>query len=132
MSNETKNWIVDTVEENKKLCEIFPFLNCDSTYEYTWLDNIPEGWQESFLSMCKKLVPFKEDFEIFEIKEKYGQLRVYFWTDDEVDEYGEIYNQVEEIINSYCNSTTTICLACGKEKSKKKYLCEDCMRKVAL
>lgn len=132
MSNEMKDWMNDTVQENKKLCELYPFLDCDRTYEFTWLDSVPIGWQESFLSMCQKLDPFKEDFKILEIKEKYGQLRVYFWTDDEVDEYGEIYNQVEEIINSYCNSTTTICLACGKEKSKKKYLCEDCMRKVAL
>ena len=131
MSNEMKDWMNDTVQENKKLCKLYPFLDCDYTYEFTWLDSVPMGWQGSFLSMCQKLVPFKEDFKILEIKEKYGQLRVYFWTDDEVDEYGEIYNQVEEIINSYCNSTTAICLACGKEKSKKEYLCEDCTKEAA-
>ena len=131
MSNEMKDWMNDTVQENKKLCELYPFLDCDYTYEFTWLDSVPIGWQEGFLSMCQKLVPFKEDFKILEIKEKYGQLRVYFWTDDEVDEYGEIYNQVEEIINSCCNSTTTICPACGKEKSKKEYLCEDCTKEAA-
>ena len=131
MSNEMKDWMNDTVQENKKLCELYPFLDCDYTYEFTWLDSVPIGWQEGFLSMCQKLDPFKEDFKILEIKEKYGQLRVYFWTDDEVGEYGEIYNQVEEIINSYCNSTTTICPACGKEKSKKEYLCEDCTKEAA-
>ena len=67
MSNEMKDWMNDTVEENRKLCELYPFLDCDHTYEFTWLDFVPTGWQESFLSMCQKLVPFKEDFEIFEI-----------------------------------------------------------------
>ena len=100
MSNEMKDWMNDTVEENRKLCELYPFLDCDHTYEFTWLDFVPTGWQESFLSMCQKLVPFKEDFEIFEIKEKYGQLRVYFWVEKKNKKYEEIYKQVEEIINT--------------------------------
>lgn len=68
MSNEMKDWMNDTIEENRKLCRLYPFLDCDYTYEFTWLDSVPMGWQESFLSMCQKLVPFKGDFKIFEIK----------------------------------------------------------------
>lgn len=132
MSNKMKDWMNDTVQENKKLCGLYPFLDCDYTYEFTWLDYVPEGWQKSFLFMCQALYPYRNDFEILEIKEKYGQLRIYFWTDEDTDEYGEIYEQAAKIINSYCESTTTICPACGKEKSKKNYLCEDCMREAAL
>ena len=127
-----KDWMNDTVKENKELCRLYPFLDCDYTCESTWLDYIPIGWHESFLRMCQTLDPFKEDFEILEIKEKYGQLRIYFWTDGDTDEYGEIYDQVAEIINSYCKSTIDICPACGKEKSKEKYLCEDCIKEAAL
>lgn len=132
MSNEMKDWMNDTAQENKKLCELYPFLDCDYTYEFTWLDYVPEGWQKSFLFMCQALYPYRNDFEILEIKEKYGQLRIYFWTDEDIDGYGEIYEQAAKIINSYCEFTTTICPACGKEKSKKNYLCEDCMREAAL
>jgi len=131
MSNEMKDWMNDTVKENRELCRLYPFLDCDRTYNFTWLDSVPIGWQESFLCMCQTLEPFKEDFEILEIKEKYGQLRVYILTDNEVDEYGTTYAQVEEVINSYCKSTIGICPACGKEKSKEKYLCEDCIREAA-
>ena len=132
MSNEMKDWMNDTVKENKELCKLYPFLDCDRTYNFTWLDSVPIGWQESFLRMCQTLEPFKEDFEILEIKEKYGQLRVYILTDNEVDEYGVTYAQVEEVINSYCKSTISICPACGKEKSKEKYLCEDCIKEASL
>ena len=126
-----KDWMNDTVKENKELCRLYPFLDCDRTYNFTWLDSVPIGWQESFLRMCLTLDPFKEDFEILEIKEKYGQLRIYILTDNEVDEYGMTYAQVEEVINSYCKSTINICPACGKEKSKEKYLCEDCIKEAA-
>ena len=48
-------------EENKKLCDKYPFLNwygdplymgysedCEPDYSYTWEDEVPEGWRKAF------------------------------------------------------------------------------------
>ena len=128
MSNEMKDWISDTIKENKELCMLYPFLDCDHTYESTWLDFVPIGWQESFLRMCQKLYPFKKDFEIFEIKEKYGQLRVYIWTDDEIDVDRKIYDQVQEVIDSFCEEAAHICIKCGGTLEVKDCLCKTCRK----
>lgn len=43
-----------TVEYNKLLCSIYPFLFCgsnrdkDDSYTYTWQDDIPVGWRIAF------------------------------------------------------------------------------------
>lgn len=53
--------LVKTVEYNKVLCEKYPFLtwhgdplylgydeNKEPDYEYTWEDELPEGWRKAF------------------------------------------------------------------------------------
>ena len=48
-------------EENKKLCDKYPFLiwygdplfvgyteECEPNYSYTWEDEVPEGWRKAF------------------------------------------------------------------------------------
>ena len=52
-------------EENKKLCDKYPFLiwhgdplfvgyteECEPNYSYTWEDELPEGWRKAF---CPKM-----------------------------------------------------------------------------
>lgn len=113
---------------NTGLCAIFPFLYCDSEYKTTWLDYVPLGWREKFLEMCDALAPWRNKFEILQIKEKYGQLRVYIWTDDEVDVGGEIYDQVKKVVDSFCKETAHICMKCGSTLEVKDCLCKTCRK----
>ena len=57
---------MDQREYNKQLIEKYPFLMPyniwtgepieDYDYEYTWLDDMPDGWRNAFgLQMCEEL-----------------------------------------------------------------------------
>ena len=71
-------------QANKELVNEFPFLKYDDDYEYTWLDDLEDGWRECFgiqlcadLKDCLEESDFLEDYRISQIKEKWGQLRWY-------------------------------------------------------
>ena len=58
-----------------------PFLDPTET----WLDAVPDGWKKIFLEFCDKIVEILEKYDmpaakvsINTIKEKFGELRVYF------------------------------------------------------
>ena len=115
-----------TPEENKQLCEKYPFLlphnrwtdevpkNFD--YSYTELDAMPDGWREAFgLQMCNELKEALEkidkinEFRIEQIKEKFGELRFYTnWVNDEII----------NIINKYEALSRKTCICCGKPATK--------------
>lgn len=82
---------MNQIDENKRLIERYPFLALyDRTgkpldgYDYTWLDDMPDGWRTAFgEQMCEEikdeLLKFSyEDntwlnhYRIVQIKEKYG------------------------------------------------------------
>lgn len=110
-----------TIEENKALCEKYPFLtlkvdDCDNPiepdYEFTWLDSMPDGWRKAFgLQMCEELKAaliednMLEDYEIVQIKEKYGGLR---WYDNGHSE------KVGDIIEKYEELSERTCIDCGE------------------
>lgn len=132
---------MSNVEENKKLIEEFPFLmprnrftdkipeNFD--YSYTELDDMPDGWRNSFgLEMCKEIkeallkVNKLEEYRITQIKEKYGTLRWYsnFYTDE-----------IDQIIRKYEKKSETTCILCGKEATHITLgwispFCIDCLK----
>lgn len=109
------------VEENKELCKKYPFLRIrnvwtneyDDTYEYTWLDDMPEGWRKCFgLQMCDDILAAliesgikPEDYQIVQIKEKYGSLR---WYDNGAPE------KVHDVILKYGYLSEHVCINCGK------------------
>lgn len=81
-------------EENRKLCERYPFLIPlnewtgkpikDYDYEWTYLDDIPEGWKKAFgIQMCEELrdilleADYLDKYQVVQAKEKYGSLRWY-------------------------------------------------------
>lgn len=122
MSNEHKDWIADNRQENKALCDKYPFLiprNCFTgeipegyDYGYTELDAMPTGWHIAFgEQMCEEIAQalkkadYLDEYLILQIKEKYGELR---WYDSGAPQ------EVEDIIEKYRRLSTKVCVKCGK------------------
>ncbi len=120
----------------KEFAEKYPFLfvgtSDDGTEIYTWIDSFPEGWWKAFgEKMCEEIQheidtdPEASEFCILEIKEKYGELRVYA---------GGSTNRIEEILDKYSFISRNVCIKCGKPDVPMVYAgwispwCEDCWR----
>jgi hypothetical protein len=138
MSNEFKDLIGDfTVEqrENYELCMKYPILipNNDEEfyYEYTQLDFFPIGWKKAFgeqwakevqAAINKMPINFQKDAYIMDIKEKWGQLRIFLSVCSE---------ELEEVLQKYEKLSESVCMQCGKSKTRGfggwlGYLCKDC------
>lgn len=73
------------MELNKTIIKLYPFLydgREDYDFSWTWCDFVPESVQEQFAAMCFSVsLQLKaleiEDFYFIEVKEKYGELRIY-------------------------------------------------------
>ena len=145
------------IEKNKELCEKYPFLipsnrfsgkriNCNEpgfwpgdpdnipewNYEFTELDDMPDGWRTAFgEQMCEEIKQalldeggekFLNEYRIVQIKEKYGYLRWYDnWTT----------NKIQQIIGKYENLSMKTCINCGKPATKMTTgwimpFCDDC------
>lgn len=134
---------MDKREYNKQLIEQYPFLMPyniwtgkpieDYDYEYTWLDDMPDGWRNAFgLQMCEELKQalleeggerLLKEYKIVQIKEKFGYLRWYdSWTT----------NKVQDIIHKYEDISARTCIQCGKPATRittgwiSPY-CDDCI-----
>ena len=138
--------LIFSKEENKRLCDTYPFLipsNCFSgkrinckepgfwpgepdalppewDYEYTELDDMPDGWRIAFgEQMCAEIKAallseeggeqLLEDYRIVQIKEKYGYLRWY-------DNFST--TKVQQIIRKYERKSAETCIKCGKPATK--------------
>ena len=83
-----------------------------------WLSFIPEGWEKSFGTDLRKEfdeVLARENieaFEIIDVKEKWGELRIYYFPQND---------EIEKIINKYSIISRRICLACGSAKPCAKH-----------
>lgn len=146
-------------EANKKLIERFPFLiprnawsgkkitdgkgfwhgNPDEVpeydYEYTALDEMPEGWRKAFgEQMCQEIMDelvaadLVDDYFPTQIKEKYGSLRWY-------DNYGteKLY---KEIIPKYEALSEKTCIKCGAPATQYTLgwispYCDECAKEQA-
>jgi len=137
-------------KENKELCEKYPFLTWygdplyvgynedhEPDYEYTWQDEVPEGWRKAFcpqiweeLKAILEKADYVDKFRFAQIKEKFGQLRLY---DNGVPE--EIFDEVLDWANKYEALSANYCIHCGKPA---KYMslgwispwCEDCAKEI--
>lgn len=142
MSNEFKDSIGDfTVEqrENYELCMKYPILipNNDEEfyYEYTQLDFFPIGWKKAFGEQWAKEVQavinkmpinIQKDAYIIDIKEKHGQLRVFF---------SVCSDELDEVLKKYEKLSESVCIKCGKHKTEGlggwfSFLCNDCEREL--
>ena len=156
MSEESKQQIAEIKERNRKLCERYPFLIPSNRwsgmriteaagggfwpgspekvpeydYEYTELDQMPDGWRIAFGNalleeLREELVKarYLEDYRIVQIKEKFGQLR---WYDNGNTKQGY------KILGKYADLSRRTCIVCGKPATRittgwiSPY-CDDCV-----
>lgn len=115
MSNEYKDWYNDNLTAlNAKMWES---------------DLLPDGWTNTFIPEMKNdlahmLGSYVDDFTVFQIKDKYGSMRMYWsWADrdydnKEVDDLKELTNEVEAIVRKYENISKKTCVVCGKSATK--------------
>ncbi len=145
MSHEYQDWLRDKIEDNKILIKKYPFLQIKSnganpyleldSYENTWLDELPVGWQIGFCEqMCDELMEalggYADERVILQTKEKFGKLCVYY-----ADCPGETYDKIESIISKYEDISEHTCVQCGKPSTKFTTgwilpVCDDCYDKL--
>lgn len=128
-----------TIDQNKKLIELFPYLQprnvwtgkIAENYDYSYIrgDNeLPNGWLRLFLLFCKHLKPYlvKSDtldkFQFSQLKEKYGRLCLY---------HMGCIEEVELLTCMYQGYSKQVCSRCGRPSkwvitNYIEYLCDDC------
>ena len=131
-------------EYNKALLRKYPWLTPyniwtgeiseDYEYECTWADSIPRGWRLAFGDqMIEELNQLLrkysvEDYQILQIKEKYGGLR---WYDNGFPRIG--FDEYNTWVYKYEGLSLRTCINCGKPaigytKGWITPLCEECMK----
>lgn len=115
--------------------EKYPFLKIKDNSMYpwlylgdSWLNELPQGWIDGFCEkMCDELMEalgnFADQWVITQVKEKYGELRVYHAGLPE-----NIYDAVEMILSKYAEISYHTCCVCGKEATEwsKGYIMPYC------
>lgn len=131
-------------ELNKLMIEEFPFLLPrnrftgqvldDYDYSYNEWQALELGWQVNFgwkflheLNILVQSLEHPDNFRIFQIKEKFGELRFYCSSDKAID----------QLINDYTALSRTICIRCGKPATVARtgwisFYCDDCAKKLDL
>lgn len=96
--------------------------NPDKIPKYDWsfteLDDMPQGWRDAFgIQMCEEIRQalieddYLENWRIVQMKEKYGELRLY-------DSGTRKNSRVPEIIEKYTVISRRTCIVCGKPATK--------------
>ena len=129
-----------TIIKNKKLIKKYPFVaikNIDNdiiNYKYTWIDYVADGWRKAFIfdfldeikaQLEKEGKESLEQYTFYDIKEKYGSLRI-----SSRNASAAIVN----IENYYESYSEFVCQQCGKpaEYSSRgwiTFLCKKCVEK---
>jgi len=121
---------------NYILCKRYPFYRYRNEftdkplgYRYTFYGDIPYGWRKAFGKQFSKELKsalikdgYLKTFRFIEIKEKYGELRLYS------TDYGP---ESSKVLEKYENISIGFCIRCGKParyctQGWIEYLCEDC------
>lgn len=121
---------INTIEDNKRLIEEYPFLMPrnrftddipdDYDYSYTELDEMPDGWRIAFgddlLKELKDILvrsEFLDKYRIEQIKEKFGTLR---WYDNGVPH--AVYDEYIEMMRKYESMSERTCIVCGAKATR--------------
>lgn len=83
-----------------------------------------DGWVNAFVpdliyELCDALGPYVEDFEVYQIKEKYGSLTIYKgwkdreYTEEEFKDIDNITAEINVIIEKYRKISEHTCVQCG-------------------
>jgi hypothetical protein len=112
MSNEYKDYVNNLREIfNEKMDEV---------------DFLYDGWDNTFVpnmmdEMFNVLGPYVEDFEVYQVKEKYGALEMYYgwqdreYTEEEFKDINDIVAEIDSIINKYRHISSRTCVHCGNK-----------------
>lgn len=108
----------------------YPFLHVSNNSVYPWLteedswaDEIPIGWRDSFFeNMCDDLIAalgnYINEFEIIQLKEKYGSMRLYWnWKNENIlieEQIHNLTNTIRDVISKYEAISYHTCVRCGK------------------
>jgi len=111
-------------------------------YQFAWEpdDYLPPGWRPIFEQLCEHVdlvLPsfYKDDFRWTSMKEKFGQLRVYYtFVDvDGFDDLGRKRMAPTDVVHNAALRASITCQSCGKPGSLRRvgggYLavvCTDC------
>lgn len=105
---------------------------CTNFFSHTWLDHFPEGWKNLGLNFFKELQEVlnkspkdeRKSFRIYDIKEKFGSLRIHLsWFTD----------AIEQVVNKYEKLSAKTCIYCGRKARWKTVgwvepLCNHCRK----
>ena len=119
-----------TIEENKKLCEEFPFLiprnrftdKIPEDYDYTYTELMEDGWKKLQIDFFREVKPllikanFLDKYRIMDNKEKWG-----FWHLYDNGLPKEIFQEYNDILRKYENLSKHTCIYCGDENAKMTY-----------
>ena len=110
MSNEYKDYTNDLREAfDEKMSEV---------------NDLYDGWKKAFVpkmmdEMFCALGSYSEDFEVYQIKEKFGSLVIYKgwkdreYTDEEFKDLDDITAELNTIIEKYRKISERTCVKCG-------------------
>ena len=96
-----------------------------------WLCCLPYGWHELFSKMCEEINAaceersIQDQYQLLEVKEKYGCMRIYDWMKNYIDVPADITN----IVRHYEQESLRTCPICGKRKLPKHDMCMACARR---
>lgn len=121
VNKKNKRKIKQTKIRNRKLIKKYPWIiprnvwtgKIPDDYDYSYTEwELPVGWYKSFgMIYLKELgdaveeAGLKNEFRIYQIKEKYGQLRVYANSGTD---------KIHRIISKYEHISENVCICCGK------------------
>ena len=89
---------------------------------YDWLNLIPPGWENLARKMIQECEAINPSYQIADMKEKWGELRVYSFIKDYDDNDWLIPSHNDEEIDKieikYIEQSSKICCICGKPATK--------------
>lgn len=102
---------------------------------YEWLYSIPQGWEEIGRQMIQECEAINSSYQIADMKEKWGELRVYSYINN-YDNDGWLMpssndEEIEAIEEKYVKLSRKTCCICGKPATKISTgwicpYCDDC------
>ena len=89
---------------------------------YDWLCSIPQGWEEISRQMISECEAIDSSYQIEDMKEKWGGLRVSSYIHDYEDSDWIIPScnnkEIETIENKYIEQSRKTCCTCGRPATK--------------
>lgn len=89
------------------------------------IDGIPDGWLKSFMPQLRDELfeacgAYADEIMFYQIKEKFGQLTVYwnfpdkdYYTEEDCKDINNLISVIESVIKKYTEISKKTCIVCG-------------------